>query len=304
MKKILLPPFYGEDPVGWIAKVEVYFNVNETREAVRVNLAQLCMEGNTIHFFHALLNEYDELTWEDLKREMLERYGGRGEGSATNAREQYFSYFTQGLKNKIRARIRSLHMAHPLSRGRMMNVARAIDVEILRRNKIWQGRGEFRGDRSQGLRVVMVNEEIQVECEGDEDENEERDDEDEVRITEDASLYALCRSWLRNGVIEESQPQQKDVIKALPKPLPAYMVAGYISNTKEDEKNEDEQEENEQSVENLSPQDLLKRHIKRAKKVKLRLREERLHRITKYRSRLRLLLPATEQCRSDTAAGN
>lgn len=39
------------------------------------------------------------------------------------------------------------------------------------------------------------------------------------------------------------QPQQKDVIKALPKPLPAYMVAGYMSNTKEDEKNEDEQEE-------------------------------------------------------------
>jgi len=39
------------------------------------------------------------------------------------------------------------------------------------------------------------------------------------------------------------QPQQKDVIKALPKPLPAYMVAGYMSNKKEDDKNEDEQEE-------------------------------------------------------------
>ncbi|RDX87763.1 hypothetical protein CR513_30727, partial [Mucuna pruriens] len=26
-----------------------------------------------------------------------------------------------------------------------------------------------------------------------------------VRITEDASLYALCRSWLRNGIHEESQ---------------------------------------------------------------------------------------------------
>ncbi|WVY95663.1 hypothetical protein V8G54_027814, partial [Vigna mungo] len=113
MKKIELPPFYGEDPAGWIARVEVYFNVQETREEVRVNLAQLCMEG------------------------------------ATNADEQYFSYFTQGLKNEIRARIRSLHVAHPLSRGRMMNVARAIDVEISGRNKIWQGRGEFRGDRPQ-----------------------------------------------------------------------------------------------------------------------------------------------------------
>ncbi|KAG4947713.1 hypothetical protein JHK87_043720 [Glycine soja] len=132
-----------------------------------------------------------------------------------------------------------------------------------------------------------------------------------VRVTEDASLYALCRSWLRNGINEESQgscasyrqacrglcggvrgydggrlmakgalghwitlakrhPQQKDVIKALPKPLPASMVASYLSNKKEDEKDEDEKEENEQSVEHLSPQDLLKRHIKRAKNVRAR----------------------------------
>ncbi|RZB96976.1 hypothetical protein D0Y65_020599 [Glycine soja] len=167
-----------------------------------------------------------------------------------------------------------------------------------------------------------------------------------VRITEDASLYALCRSWLRNGINEESQTfygelkfhvlapipkwvgcvlafdyfqannemlvsppmplsQQKDVMKALPKPLPASMVASYLSNKKEDEKDEDEKEENEQSVEHLSPQDLLKRHIKRAKKVRACLREERLQRITRYRSRLRLLLPpAIEQCRNDTAAGN
>ncbi|KAH1051285.1 hypothetical protein AAZX31_08G147200 [Glycine max] len=124
-----------------------------------------------------------------------------------------------------------------------------------------------------------------------------------VRITEDASLYALCRSWLRNGINEESQ--QKDLMKALPKPLPASMVASYLSNKKEDEKDEDEKEENEQSVEHLSPQDLLKRHIKRAKKVRACLREERLQRITRYRSRLRLLLPpAIEQCRNDTAAGN
>jgi len=39
------------------------------------------------------------------------------------------------------------------------------------------------------------------------------------------------------------QPQQKDVIKALPKPLPASMVASYLSNKKEDEKDEDEKEE-------------------------------------------------------------
>ncbi|WVZ24507.1 hypothetical protein V8G54_003051 [Vigna mungo] len=174
MKKIELPSFHGEDPAGWIARAEVYFNVQETREAVRVNLAHLCMEGSTIHFFQSLLNEYEELTWEDLKKEMLERYGGMGEGSVYDQLgslkqtrsaedcirsfeyliiqvprmhdEQLFSYFTQGLKDDIRARIRSLHVANPLSRGRMMNVARAIEVELSGRSKMWQGRGEPRGE--------------------------------------------------------------------------------------------------------------------------------------------------------------
>ncbi|KAK7323928.1 hypothetical protein VNO77_27430 [Canavalia gladiata] len=126
-----------------------------------------------------------------------------------------------------------------------------------------------------------------------------------VRITEDASLYELCRSWLRNGINEETQPQQKDIMKALPKPLPASMVASYMSSKKEDQNDEDELEENEKSVEHLSSQDLLNIHVKRAKRVRARLREERLHRITRYRSRLRLLLPPpVEQFRNDTAAGN
>jgi len=81
MKKIELPSFYGDDPAEWIARAKIYFNVQEMREAVRVSLAQLCMEGVMIHFFHSLLNEYENLSWEDLKREMLESYGGRGEGS-------------------------------------------------------------------------------------------------------------------------------------------------------------------------------------------------------------------------------
>ncbi|WVY95367.1 hypothetical protein V8G54_034455 [Vigna mungo] len=59
--------------------------------------------------------------------------------------EQLFSYFTQGLKDDIHARMRRLHVENPLSRGRMMNVARAIDVEISGRSRMWQERGEPRG---------------------------------------------------------------------------------------------------------------------------------------------------------------
>ncbi|XP_028774318.1 uncharacterized protein LOC114731343 [Neltuma alba] len=124
-----------------------------------------------------------------------------------------------------------------------------------------------------------------------------------VRITEDPSLYALCRSWLKNGVNEETQLQQEDVMKVLPKPLSASVVAGYMENNKEDE--DGDKQEEEKINEQLSSQDLLKGHIQRAKKVRARLREERLQRITRYRSRLRLLLPpSVDQLRNDAAAGN
>ena len=39
----------------------------------KVSLAQLCMEGSTIHFFKSLLEEESELTWDQLKEELLER---------------------------------------------------------------------------------------------------------------------------------------------------------------------------------------------------------------------------------------
>ncbi|KAJ7949096.1 proline-rich family protein [Quillaja saponaria] len=123
-----------------------------------------------------------------------------------------------------------------------------------------------------------------------------------VRITDGASLYALCRSWLRNGLSEESQPQYENGITVLPKPLPASVVGMLSISKKEDE---DEEEEDEESVEDLSPEDLLKMHIRRAKNVRALLRQDRLHRIARYRSRLGLLLPPpVEQLRNDTAAGN
>lgn len=65
----------------WIACVEIYFRVQNTCTKLKVNLAQFCMDGHTIHFFKALLDEDDQLTWEKLKDAVLERYGGIGEGS-------------------------------------------------------------------------------------------------------------------------------------------------------------------------------------------------------------------------------
>ncbi|KAE8008281.1 hypothetical protein FH972_004806 [Carpinus fangiana] len=126
-----------------------------------------------------------------------------------------------------------------------------------------------------------------------------------VRIIDGASLYALCRSWLRNGFPEESQPQFGDAVKPFPKPLPIPVSATHLPKNKEVEEEEAEDKEDEESVEHLSQQDLLKGHIKHAKKVRARLREERLRRIARYKSRLALLLPPlVEQFRNDTAPRN
>ncbi|GKV27529.1 hypothetical protein SLEP1_g36695 [Rubroshorea leprosula] len=123
-----------------------------------------------------------------------------------------------------------------------------------------------------------------------------------VRITNGtSSLYVLCRSWLRNGFPEESQPQYGDIAKSLPQPLP-MPVTDDLPNEREGVEQEEKEEE---SMEHLSAQELLKRHIKRAKKVKAGLREERLKRIARYKTRLALLLPPlVEQFRNDAASGN
>ncbi|KAG6581603.1 uncharacterized protein LOC111441417 [Cucurbita moschata] len=127
-----------------------------------------------------------------------------------------------------------------------------------------------------------------------------------VGITDGASLYALCRSWLRNGSQEESQPQYGSFLRSLPRPLPIAVTGAVPSQKKEVvEEVVDEKDKDEESIEDLSTQELLKRHVRRAKKVRSRLREERLQRIERYKTRLALLLPPpVEQLRTDNITGS
>ncbi|XP_076893123.1 uncharacterized protein LOC143545058 [Bidens hawaiensis] len=103
-----------------------------------------------------------------------------------------------------------------------------------------------------------------------------------VQVSEGTSLYAQCRSWLKNGLILEKQPQYVDHVKPLPKPLPAA-----IEEPRND--NDMEVEEKTEDVEHLSDKELLQQHVKHAKKVRARLRNQRLQRIERYKDRLALL---------------
>lgn len=158
VKKVELPQFDGEDLAGWIVRAEIYFRVQGTHPERRVELAQLCMEGHTIHFFKALMDDDEHLTWEKLKAALLERYGGIGEGSVFEqlsaltqeagvdeyiqafeglvsqvpkmSDEQYMGYFIHGLQEGIKGRVRSLKTLGPVSRPRLMNLARAVELEL------------------------------------------------------------------------------------------------------------------------------------------------------------------------------
>ncbi|CAN4080473.1 unnamed protein product [Withania somnifera] len=125
-----------------------------------------------------------------------------------------------------------------------------------------------------------------------------------VRVSDNASLYTLCRSWLRNGLPDETQSQYMDGVRSLPRPL-ALAPQDAESPVKKDGDKEEEEEEGE-SVDLLSPKELLERHVKRAKRIRSRLREERLRRIARYKTRLALLLPpmVEQQFRNDPASGN
>lgn len=119
-----------------------------------------------------------------------------------------------------------------------------------------------------------------------------------LRLSEDSSLYSLCRSWLKNGCHEETQSISGDDVKFLPRPLPKSIVDAELPKKMKctEEEEDDKREEDEGSVENLSTHDLLKRHVKRARRIRSGLREERLRRIARYKTRLATLLhPQMEQ---------
>jgi hypothetical protein len=158
-KKVKLPVFEGEVLVAWITRAEIYFDVQNTVDDMKVKLARLSMEGAAIHWFNSLMETEDQLIWENHKKSLIACYGGRRlensfeelstlrqTGSVEEfpeafellssqvghlPEEQYLGYFMSGLKPIIRRRVRTLN---PQSRMQMMRIAKDVEEELHEEN--------------------------------------------------------------------------------------------------------------------------------------------------------------------------
>ncbi|KAL1194462.1 hypothetical protein V5N11_010372 [Cardamine amara subsp. amara] len=76
LRRVEMPSFSGEDPLGWLARVEQYFSLQQTHETQKVEIAFMNMEGDALHWLQWLHQQIPTLTWIQLKTELTEQFGG------------------------------------------------------------------------------------------------------------------------------------------------------------------------------------------------------------------------------------
>ncbi|KAD5960576.1 hypothetical protein E3N88_12048 [Mikania micrantha] len=74
VKKVKLPEFSGFDPQGWIKKVNLYFDINQIPDDLRLKLAQLSMQGVAQHWFTMVTQVHDSMSWTEFQTELLQRF--------------------------------------------------------------------------------------------------------------------------------------------------------------------------------------------------------------------------------------
>ncbi|KAJ1404645.1 Aspartic peptidase, active site [Sesbania bispinosa] len=65
-KRVQLPPFEGGDLRGWISRAETYFRIHQTKPDMRISMAQVCMEGQVVHWFNILLEINPDISWDQV----------------------------------------------------------------------------------------------------------------------------------------------------------------------------------------------------------------------------------------------
>ena len=151
-RRVELPGFEGEDPMGWLARAEKFFEVQNVIAGERLKLAFISMEGSASPWFSFWRKNSKNPSWEEFSMALNRRFGGKERSSVfeklakikQNGRiheyiqdfellvsqapqtgeEQLLGYFFAGLQSKIRNQIRP---HDPKELMRAMEIA--LDVE-------------------------------------------------------------------------------------------------------------------------------------------------------------------------------
>ena len=62
--KIDFPDFDGTDPMGWLDRVEKFFNNHSVNSEQRVGMAFFGMKGPADHWFYCLHLQWPNVSWE------------------------------------------------------------------------------------------------------------------------------------------------------------------------------------------------------------------------------------------------
>ncbi|KAK4280771.1 hypothetical protein QN277_012349 [Acacia crassicarpa] len=151
-RKLELPLFDGEDPLGWIFRVERYFAVCGVSHQDKMDTAVVGLEGKAVTWFQWLEARTPVKSWPELKTEIIERFhckqagdeyeqlmALRQTGSVTEFREQFelisaplenasedvlIGAFMNGLNEEVRCDVK---LMHPQGLKQLMNYAGEVE---------------------------------------------------------------------------------------------------------------------------------------------------------------------------------
>lgn len=81
MKRVELPTFEGIDPLGWVSRVEKFFEIQNVTIREGLRLAYICMEGNDSFWFQLWKAKVKNAFWEEQQEALVRRFRGRDRGT-------------------------------------------------------------------------------------------------------------------------------------------------------------------------------------------------------------------------------
>ncbi|KAD5508517.1 hypothetical protein E3N88_16220 [Mikania micrantha] len=75
VQKVQLPDFDGYDPQGWLQQANHYFDFHNISDELRLLFVQFRMVGVAQHWFTAISQIWESMTWPEFQSELLQRFG-------------------------------------------------------------------------------------------------------------------------------------------------------------------------------------------------------------------------------------